>query len=368
MSNSKGFVRSKQALRDHDVKVSKSVKRFDYLKKNQKQRFWFAAVPAVEGYSPRPIAYHRHVAQLNIKDGVYDVSTQCIGSNCPACTAAFRQYKETPYSERGSEWYKVDKKKALSHFFIVYEVLLNEDGSAMINELAAPEILEYRYNKNGDCLDWENFMDAYDEATAKGLDPQDPNGAVVFEVTQEKEKVIGGDMMRTAYKHRALDTTVAIPENYLGDLTSRVKLSDLYIKLDREDMDLVVSADVKSKRAMASQDEDLKRQELIEVGSKCKEVKSPDFQRILEYFENRDDDAGDQSKGSIAEQVRKNTYSQHASKNMAESSVSTAPTGGETSSEGGNSPLSEQDKDKKIQSARERIIAIKNKRKQNQDQ
>lgn len=350
-----GFLRGAAATEAAGLQSFASVKRFGYLRKNQKPRFWIAVVPIIEGYEPRPIVYHRHLANINIKGSSYDVSAQCKLQDCPACRAAYRQAKEIPYEKRGREFYKIDKQKTMSQYFLVYEVMMSSQGSCSIADGAEPLLLEYRYNRSGICPDWENFMDAYEAAIADGMNPEDPSQAVVFEVTQQKEQVGRGNMMRTAYKHTALSSSVSLPVSFREDVEARAKLNDLYIDLDSEDIEIIVSTDAKAKQLAASTDLTAEQigEQLLES---YKTVKSSDFQRILSYFETKDSDKVEPVRE--AEGASVGSYADQANQSLAGPTTQTPaadsrPSGGASADDGAV--------DVDVAAARKRILEMRKK-------
>lgn len=352
---SSGFVRSSQAIAKAGLEESASLRRFEYVKKSAMPNFFFAVAPEVEGFEPRPIRFHRNLASLPVAGQTYNVSAECLvtqdNSDCPGCAASQRQQKQIPYESRGRDFFKIDKKKQQSQYLVVYEVTMTAAGVPVIAADAKPKLLDYRYNRRNECPDWENFIDAYEAALAQGIDPQSPNKAAVFSVKMEKEAVPGTNMMRNAYRHTVVDATVQIPSTAVEDLKDMSPLSDLFIRLDKADLQRVIEVDAAIANATKLTNLEQARAETESALDALSDVASPEFHRILDYFRKKADrNAAD----SVGEQVRStSSYSTQGNRDVTSSAPPQQV-----------EERNEQQPESDALSARERIMRIKKSREQ----
>lgn len=237
-----GFNREEKLPESHSVPTFEKKIRHEYLDKNADE-FYFVLVPEVEGYEPDTTSYHIEAANVKVKgsDKIWDVRGNCLGKACRRCElnrSIFKKDMDTPFK----------KKSQLGRIFMAYRVYPNAaDKTFRFGSKAEPLLTEYWYVWDKDakkmvCQDWVNLMDAFEKATAEGLDPLDPNKAVVFRAVRRK----GSDdplkpHNRTHYYHSHISgQSVKLPETWAADLKKRYKFDDICLKFGVEDMRVLV--------------------------------------------------------------------------------------------------------------------------------
>ena len=323
------FVKSNQALKSQGISQRTNRKRFDFLNK-KKDRFYIRVIPNdIEGYSATAIPYHRHLATVNIRNihngnnYPLEVNAKCLGdiNECAGCRAAKRQYEEIPYESRKQDFYKIDKGRSIGQFFLVYEVYLNEDGSFSYGKESAPQIVEYNYRR-GVCEDWDQFVDAYQEAAKTGVDPTDPKGGLVFRVERKKMPAARGNAMKTVYFHSNTGKGLALPEGWDSTLKSYDKLDERYLSFTADDLAVIVDTEeatqgIVNDRSITADERAVAMQAVYE---NYKTVTNSDFTNILEFLEKKEDKKDQASGGAQqgGEQRGWNNYSAAANQPMPE--------------------------------------------------
>lgn len=330
---------SDQAAEMEGVQVKGAARRFNYLKKHELKKFYLRLIPVTEStkeYEPKTLAYHRHLAQLKLAGGTYDVSSSCLGIDCSGCRSSDEQRKAVKYEDRGRDWYKIAKERSVGRFFIGYPAYLNEDGSFTIMKDEEPKLIEYRYNRNNKCEDWDDLAGALKKATSELgvtigqiLDPVD---GLIIKVEQQEKKAPGGRMNRTAYIHTVLNKKVPLPENWESEVVGRVPLSKLYLKFDNTELSVVIDNDeaIRSIESDKKKQPEQKLKEIADLMLIYKEVPNEDFQRIIEYYETAKEEGGGHQSGfgGIGEELSaKSAYSQASGSSLDEAKV--APQSGE---------------------------------------
>lgn len=375
------FVKSSKAAKEAGIS-SKSMnrKRFDFFNK-KRNKFYIRVIPNdLEGYTALPIAYHRHLAKINLtnkhtgQDTSFEVNAACVagkGVKCPGCEASEKQ-KDNPAEKGRSDFYKIDKSQIVGHFFLAYEVFLNEDGSFYYSndpKEAAPKILEYGYKK-GVCLDFDNFVDAYESALARGIDPCDAENGVVIRVERQEMPTGYGNSKKIVHVHTATDKKLALPSQWKTQVQAYDRLDERYMKFSAEDLRTIVETDEAIKVVMS--DSSIKPEEklmMIEsLTEEFKKVSHPDFVNIIDFLENKEPSEDRPSGGYQAQESRPSgAFSKTGSQ---QPSSSTPPW---ESSEPASKPTSQPQTDNggggsqggDFKGALDRINALKAKRNQN---
>jgi len=295
------FVKSTKAAKEAGITSRTAAKkRFDFLNK-KRNKFYVRVVPnELDGYMAQPIAYHRHLAKINItnkhtgQESSFEVNSACVmskGVSCPGCEAADKQ-KNNPSEKNRSDFYKIDKSQIVRHFFLVYEVFLNEDGSFYYSsdpKESTPKILEYPYRK-GVCQDFDNFVDAYEAALAKGIDPCDPINGVVFRIERQEIPTGYGNSKKVVYAHTATDKKLSLPSQWKSQLQNFDLLDDRYMKFSADDLRIIVETDEAIKTVLADSTISANEKEAIVVSltEEFKKVSHQDFVNIIDFLENKE--------------------------------------------------------------------------------
>ena len=297
MAGPTGFVRRSTESTESEAPSFTSKKSAPFVDKKTTKRFALRLFPAIPGYEPSEIAYHIETAIIRIKgkETVWKVRTRCLGKPCPKCAsnlAVYKQSKNVPY----------EIKDHTGQFFMGFVVYPNQDGSYGYSEKNEPHRFEYkfRYKKMDEsdsrswkliCEDWDNFMDAYEAAVAKGIDPTDPETGILFEVEYAPQDT-GAASKKDYWIHRPLlDKTLPLPANWAEVVEEYYSIDSLYWDLNKNDLSFLVETTASIEKVLG--DSSMKGEDRLkkadELYQNYHRISHQDFIRTLKWHENKTD-------------------------------------------------------------------------------